>query len=62
MAYLDSAGNVNYADPTQGLVGAQWQAFHRQQTHVAFGSSHVLVAPPVSVLPAGAEKAARGHD
>ena len=61
MAYLDSAGNVNYSDPTQGIVGAQWQAFHRQQTALA-GSSKVSPASPASALPAGAEKAAKGHD
>ena len=62
MAYLDSAGNVNYSDPTQGQVGAQWQAFHRQQTALQSGPGKVQPAVPASVLPAGAEKAARGHD
>lgn len=61
MAYLDTAGNVNYSDPTQGQVGAQWQAFHRQQIALS-GSSKVAPTTPASVLPAGAEKAARGHD
>lgn len=60
MAYLDSAGNVNYSDPTQGQVGANWQAFHRQQTALAPGK--VAPAAPSSALPAGAEKAERGHD
>lgn len=60
MAYLDSAGNVNYSDPTQGQVGQQWQHFHRQQT--ALAAQKTTPATPASVLPAGAEKAARGHD
>lgn len=60
MAYLDTAGNVNYTDPTQGQVGAQWQAFHRQQAALAPGK--VAPAAPASALPSGGEKAARGHD
>ena len=58
MAYLDSAGNVNYSDPTQGQVGAQWQAFHRVQS--ALPTSKAIA--PASTLPVGGEKAARGHD
>lgn len=60
MAYLDSAGNVNYSDPTQGQVGQQWQHFHRQQA--ALAHMKVPATAPSSTLPSGAEKAERGHD
>jgi len=60
MAYLDPNGNVNFTDPTQGQVGAQWQQFERQRQHLA--AQHITMAAPASNLPSGAEKAERGHD
>ena len=60
VAYLDSAGNVNYTDPTQGQVGANWQAFERQK--LALSAHSVRPSTPGTALPSGAEKAERGHD
>ena len=60
MAYLDSAGNVNYSDPTQGAIGALWQQYERQRA--ALSAHAVRPIAPSSVLPSGAEKAERGHD
>jgi hypothetical protein len=58
MAYLDSNGNV---DPTAGKVVEQWAEFHRTQNALPVTIRGAVVAP-VTSLPAGGEKASRGHD
>lgn len=55
MAYLDSAGNVS------DLTVQQWQYFHRAQA-VLPQKGQVQPAAPTTALPAGGEKAERGHD
>lgn len=53
MAYLDSAGNV--AD----LTVQNWQYFHRAQAVLPKAVKHV---EPAVAVPAGADKAEKGHD
>jgi hypothetical protein len=52
LAYLDSQGNVS------DLTVQNWAYFHRMQTILP---PTTKATPPATALPAGAEKASKGH-